>query len=144
MGNFSYIAHNTGEAIRNPWHGDDICELQLVENGQVIEKMRGVYSGYGSVKSDQPFTHLVRFDDQWVEVTEETKHRMAKASCSGEMWTTKGWDEIVDMHFDSHYDGIAAWHCNMNERVPEATERSQDDPNQGDIFFEDDCYEDEE
>jgi hypothetical protein len=144
MGNFSYIAENTCEPVRNPWHGDDICELQLVENGQVIEKMRGVYSGYGSVKHDKPFVHSVLYNGQWEDITNFTKKRMEKSGCSGDMWTTKDWGTIVDIHFDSQCDGIAAWHCDMSEKVPHATERSQDDPDQGDIFTDTDDWDEEE
>lgn len=140
MGNFSYIAQNSGEPIRNPWHGDEICELQLVEAGKVIEKMRGVYSGYGSVKHDKPFEHHILVNNLWLDITEETKQRMVKAGCSGDMWLSKEWGDIVDMHFESTSDGVAAWHCDMKELIPYATERSEDDPNQGDNFedFDDD------
>jgi len=140
MGNFSYISKNYEEAVTNPWHTETLCELQLVVDGKVVEKMRGIYTGYGSVDHEKPFSHTVlREDGVWEDITDNTKERMAAAGFSGDMWVAKSWDEIVDLHFESSVNnGIAAWHLSsMDSVVPDATTRSDDDENQGDLFYED-------
>ena len=139
MGNFSYISKNYNVPVTNPWHTETLCELQLVVEGKVVEKMRGIYSGYGSVDHEKEFKHFELCEDgTWRDITESTKSLMNCATFSGDMWISRDWDEIVDLHFG--YDtnsGIAAWHLpSMDSVVPEATDRSDDDEHQGDIFYD--------
>lgn len=138
MGNFSYIAQNTNEAIKNPWHKETICELQLVVKGEVVEKIRGVYNGYGAVDHRQPFKHSLKaINGDWIDITIASFDNMKKSNFSGDMWWSHSWDEIVCMHFGDYFDsGIAAYECNMTESVPYAAVRSEDDPDQGDVFEE--------
>lgn len=142
MGNFSYISENRGEQILNPWNEETLCELQLIFNGKVIEKLRGVYNGYGAVILEKEFKHLIIKEDEWIDITQETANK--SISMSGDTWKSFTWNEIVNIHFGNSSDGLAAWHLdNINQAVPEATNKSQDDENQGDIFQEDE-EEDEE
>ena len=113
MGNFSYISENRGEALLNPWHENTLCELQLVIGGKVIEKLRGVYNGYGAVILEKEFKHLILQEEKWIDITKDTASK--SISMSGDTW-----------HLN-----------NINQDVPEATNKSQDDENQGDIFKED-------
>lgn len=143
MGNFSYISENRGEPLLNPWHEETLCELQLVFNGKVIEKLRGIYNGYGSVILEKEFKHLILQEDEWIDITQETSSK--SISMSGDTWKSFTWDEIVDIHFGNSSDGLAAWHINSIEQaVPEATNKSQDDENQGDLFIDNDLYYDED
>lgn len=138
MGNFSYISKNYEKAVTNPWHTETLCELQLVVDSKVVEKMRGIYNGYGAVDNEKPFSHTVlRENGVWEDITDNTKERMPAAEFSGEMWVAKSWYEIVDLHFDSSlHNGIAAWLLDsMDSFVPDATTRSADDENQGDVFY---------
>ncbi len=131
MGQFSFISENIGVALIVPWHEETLCELQLVFKGKVIEKMRGVYNGYGSVLLDKEFKHLVLKDNQWIDITEHT------VSNSGDVWTSFVWDDIVAIHFGSSSDGIAVWHLkNMEQTVPESVHKSKDDPEQGEPCFD--------
>lgn len=152
MGNFSYIAKNTNRAIQNPWHGHTLCELQLVINSKVVEKMRGIYNGYGSILQDNiadyPLKHeILTHNGQWVDVTEDTKARL-KISKYNSMWLSGTWEALVDIHFEKGgTDGFAVWALSsMDDPVPSTTSRSKDDPNQGDVFNdydEDEDYPDE-
>ena len=149
MGNFSYIAKNTNRAIQNPWHGGTLCELQLVIGGRVVEKMRGIYDGYGSILPEvASFTHeILTHNGQWVDVTEDTKARL-KNSEYNSMWLSDTWEALVDIHFEEGgKDGFAAWELrSMDDIVPCARSRSMDDPYQGDVFNdydEDEDYPDE-
>lgn len=138
MGNFSYISKNYEEAVTNPWHTETLCELQLVVDGKVVEKMRGIYTGYGAVDHEKPFVHSVlREDGVWENITDVTQDRMMMVDFDGDMWVSKPWDEIVDLHCESSvHNGIAAWHLDsMDSVVPDATTRSDDDENQGDVFY---------
>ncbi len=135
MGNFSYISKNRHEQILNPWHQETLCELQLVIDGKVVEKLRGVYSGYGAVDVEKEFQHLVLRDGVWIDITEETKAK--DTSMDGDIWASHTWDEINDIHFDFGFDGIAAWHLSsMSEVVPEALTFSANDEHQGDLHNE--------
>lgn len=130
MGNFSYISENRGESLLNPWHENTLCELQLVIGGKVIEKLRGVYNGYGAVDLEQSFSHLILEDDKWVNISEETSNKEIRMS--GDTWKSLSWDGIIEIHFGESTDGIAAWHLdNMNQEVPDATVKSDDDEYQG-------------
>lgn len=147
MGNFSFIAQNTKSAIKNPWRTKTLCELQYVKDGKVVEKMRGIYNGYGAVDHSEPFRHevLEPLTGEWKDITEDTKTRMSTARFSGEMWVTDSWDEMVERMFsDGGIDGLAAWElAKLDELVPLAAHRSKDDPGQGD-FDEDDEDEDDD
>jgi hypothetical protein len=143
MGNFSYISENRGEALLNPWHGNSLCELQLVIGGKVIEKLRGVYNGYGAVDLEQSFSHLILEEDKWVDISEETSKKEIRMS--GQTWKSLTWDRIVNIHFSNSTDGIAAWHLNsMDQQVAESTFKSENDENQGDIFLEDELDDDDD
>jgi hypothetical protein len=153
MGNFSYISQNRNEAVTNPWHNETLCEIQYVKDGVVRETFRGIYDGYGCVKLDRQFKHMVWSGEVncLVDVTENTRfsYEQKEFACSGSAWqyeTTEnsdGWGEMVDVHFGNGTDGFAIWHLrDMNELVPMATQRSKNDPNQGDLF--DDEEDDEE
>lgn len=145
MGNFSFIAKNTQRAIKNPWRFKTLCELQYIKDGKVVEKMRGIYSGYGSVSFDEPFRHevLEPLTGEWKDVSNDSRSK--SVHFDGEKWVTDTWDEIVARMFsDDGVDGMAAYELsNLDEVVPLATERSKDDPGQGD-FDEDDEDEDED
>lgn len=137
MGNFSYISKNREEAILNPWHMNTLCELQLLINGKVVEKIRGIYNGYGAVDVESKFEHLILVGENiWKDITSETFERMKKTQFSGDAWLSEKWDSIVDLHFGEDITcGIAAWHLDsMKAFVPDAKERSKDDPYQGDLF----------
>lgn len=131
MGNFSYISENRGEQVLNPWHEETLCELQLIFNGKVIEKLRGVYNGYGAVILEKEFKHLILQKEKWIDITKDTASK--SISMSGDIWKSFTWDEIVDIHFGNSSDGLAAWHLNsIDQVVPDSTIKSQDDENQGD------------
>ena len=146
MGNFSYISENRGKAVTNPWHEETLCELQFLQKGVVVEVLRGVYSGYGAVLVDEghAFVHKVLRNGVMVDITEETKARVAAGgkSFDGDLWVTKGWCDMVDDHFnDDETDGFAAWHLrDVDHVVPMSFYCSADDPNQGDRFYGDEDY----
>lgn len=143
MGNFSYIAKNTNQAIKNPWHNRTLCEIQLVIGAKVVEKLRGIYNGYGSVLLNFPFKHeILSHNGKWIDVTESTKSRH-EADESVDIWLSDTWETLVDIHFDeTGMDGFAVWELNkIDEIVPLANSRSADDPDQGDVF---NYYDDEE
>lgn len=143
MGNFSYISENRGEQVLNPWHEETLCELQLIFNGKVIEKLRGVYNGYGAVILEKEFKHLILQGEEWIDITKDTASK--SISMSGDIWKSFTWDEIVDIHFGNSSDGLAAWHLNsIDQVVPDSTIKSQDDENQGDVFIDNDLYYDED
>lgn len=143
MGNFSFIAQNTKRAIKNPWRIKTLCELQYIKDGKVVEKMRGIYSGYGSVSFDEPFRHevLEPLTGTWKDVSEDSRSK--SPHFDGEKWVTDTWDEMVSRMFsDDGIDGLAAWELqSLDELVPLAAKRSEDDPGQGD--FDPDEDEDE-
>jgi len=149
MGNFSYISQNDDEPLLNPWHQETLCELQFLIEGNVIEKMRGVYNGYGSVKTDKPFVHQVLKDGEWVNMTEQTLASASARKSSGALWILKDWDSIVGFHYSNDISsGIAAWHLrNLEQNIPDASTRSEDDEDQGDRpnhYYDEEEVDDEE
>ena len=150
MGNFSYISENRGEAVKNPWREETLCELQFIQGGVVVESMRGTYSGYGAVLVEDGYTfvHKVLRDGVMVDITQETLDRVAAGgkSFDGDVWVTKGWCDMVNDHFnDGEGDGFAAWHLrDLEQAVPHSTVASDNDPGQGDFDEEDDEDEEEE
>lgn len=144
MGNFSFIAENTGRAIKNPWRQKTLVELQYIKDGKVVEKMRGIYSGYGSVSFDEPFRHevLEPLTGEWKDVSEDSRSK--SIHFDGEKWVTDTWSEIVERWYSAGPDGIAAWELStLDDLVPLATCQSKDDPGQGDFDPEDDEDEDD-
>lgn len=146
MGNFSFISKNYDQAVLNPWHEKTLCELQLVIDGVVIEKMRGIYSGYGAVLTDEPFIHLVFKDNKWVDITATTKKKAKKQSHDGEMWVSFDWDTINNIHCDTHNkNGLAIWHVlKMDQDINHAVSQSDFDDHMGDRPVEDEYDEDPE
>ncbi len=49
MGCFSYICKESDKAILSDSFSGDLVRLYLLENGKVIEEMRGQYNSYGAV-----------------------------------------------------------------------------------------------
>lgn len=128
MGHFSYIAKNTKEAVSNPWCQEDLCELQLLINGKVVEKMRGIYSGYGSVLTEHSFTHvMLNALGEWIDISEQDN---LEDSC---VWRFKRFDDIIDLQFgNDEHSGIAAYHVSdLQTPIKPENKRSEDDPYQG-------------
>lgn len=139
MGNFSYISKNANEPVKNPWNEKTLCEIQFVLDGNVVEKLRGIYSGYGSVDTKKEFSHHVLTDGQWKDVTKATKKRAKNFSSDGEIWLTHPWDYIGGIHYGMSDDGIAIWHLDsFDQTIPLATSKCDNDPDQGDAKFHDD------
>lgn len=131
MGNHSYLSKVDNSQILNPWHEHSLCELQFISEGIVVEKMRGIYSGYGSVLFEEEFSHHILKDGVWVDITRESVQNN-----SGVEWIYADWDTLVDFHFgDDKSSGFAAVYVtSMTSDVQLYTTRSNDDPDQGDVF----------
>jgi hypothetical protein len=103
MGCFSFICKESGLPVASSSFDGDAVRLYLLENGKVIEEMKGHYDSYGRV-----------FDGQ-----------------GGSFEWKKDWGEIVDSMFNGKDgDGIAAvLECHFNGTIP--TTQSEGDPDQG-------------
>lgn len=146
MGNFSFISKNKNEPVINPWHKETLCEIQVLVSGKVIEKIRGIYNGYGSVNTNKDFKHyILNEDNYWINITKETIEQQKTSTFSGDIWKSLKWNEIVDNHHgEDCTSGIAVWHLNsMEDNVQLSLERSDNDSNQGDIFYDEDDEEED-
>ncbi len=103
MGCFSFICKESGLPVASSSFDGDAVRLYLLENGKVIEEMKGHYDSYGRV-----------FDGK-----------------GGSFEWKKDWGEIVDSMFNGKDgDGIAAvLECHFNGTIP--TTQSEGDPDQG-------------
>ena len=108
MGCFSYMCKECGKPVNSDSFTGEECRIYRLENGQVMQEMRGQYNSYGSV-----------FDGDGL----------------GTEW--KGdIHENVDKHFNSdNTTGFAIVHerC-FSGKVP--TTISDDDPDQGWGYYE--------
>lgn len=141
MGSFSYVSKNKNKPLYNPWSEKTLCELQLLVSGEVIERIRGIYNGYGSVETDEDFQHYLLLPDKtWKNITEETKQLIPEHTFSGDIWNSLSWNKIVDLDFsEDNTNGIAVWHLNtLDDKTSLADSRSEHDPDQGNIFDEED------
>lgn len=103
MGCFSFLCKESGLPVSSSSFDGDACRLYLLENGKVIEEMRGHYDSYGRV-----------FDGKGDSFE----------------WK-KDWGEIVGSMFDGNDEnGIAViLECHFKGNIP--TTQSEDDPDQG-------------
>jgi hypothetical protein len=116
MGCFSYMCKVCGRAILSDSSRGHPVILFFIEDGKVKQKMEGEYDSYGRVFKKRG------------EGSHEWKRR---------------WQDIVNIHFDSGEDGIAAIHTKCYLGTPPTT-KSDDDPDQGwGTYEENDDWDDE-
>jgi len=103
MGCFSFICKESGLPVASSSFDGDAVRMYLLENGNVIEEMRGHYDSYGRV-----------FDGK-----------------GGSFEWKKDWGEIVDSMFDGNdSNGMAViLECHFKDVIP--TTQSEGDPEQG-------------
>ena len=123
MGCFSFLCKKCGKGIQSTSFSGHKCNLFLLKDGKVIQKMSGEYDSYGRVFKDgtqnPDVKHDLRESEYW------------KSPIDPEKDENKSWSDVCDLLFDDDKsNGIAAYHqaCYEGE-VP--TTRSYDDPNQG-------------
>ena len=105
MGCFSFVCKESGLPVASDSFSGDAVRMYLLENGNVIEEMRGHYDSYGRVFSDSTFEDSF----EW----------------------SLDWDKVVDLMFtDNEGDGIAViLEQYFTGTIPKT--RSESDPNQG-------------
>jgi len=98
---FSYICKVCGENIKASSSSGERCQLFLLIDGKIVERMSGQYNAKGSVFNNNSESSL--------------------------NWEYDNWDKLVDLHFsDNPNNGFAAYHerCYRNQRP---TTRSEND-----------------
>lgn len=109
MGCFSFMCKECGQQIVSEPNGDNV-KLFLLDNGKVIQEMEGEYDSYGRVLNEDGTDSI-----HW----------------------NMDWGDVCNLMFDADIsNGIAAIHssCLQENSIPMT--RSEDDPNQGWIFEE--------
>ena len=103
MGCFSFICKESDKPVSSDSFNGDSVRMYLLENGKVIEEMRGEYDSYGRC-----------FD-----------------SNGKSMEWKRSWSEVCDLMFSKNDgDGIAViLEEHFNGKIP--TTKSEDDPEQG-------------
>jgi hypothetical protein len=120
MGMFSYMCAISGKQICEP----DLVRLYYLVDGQIVEEMRGAYNAYGSVEIEDMTYHALR----GMRIHDKPRN----ISCSGDIWISRDWDHMVNVHFDSDpSSGFCAVLESSFYKSFVPTEVSDDDPNQG-------------
>ena len=105
MGCFSFVCKESGLPVASDSFSGDAVRMYLLENGNVIEEMRGHYDSYGRV-----FTKDKKDSFEW----------------------NMEWGKVVDLMFHSdESNGVAVVleKYYIDESIPKT--RSESDPNQG-------------
>lgn len=106
MDNFPVISKNKKELIINPRDDQIQCQLELIVENKAIEILRGVFDGYGDLKQDLSFKHLLLVDGAWTDITQATLARVSSLSHTGDVWVSESWDRINNTLHDISASGI--------------------------------------
>jgi len=113
MGSFSFMCKECGLPILSDCHKGEKVNLFLLEDGKVIDSMSGEYDCYGGVFENGNTNSII--------------------------WSME-WCDIIDLHFNKNIgDGIAAIHTDCYRGINPTT-RSDDDPNQGSGYEDEEIY----
>jgi len=136
MGCFSYICPHCGRGLecfskKHP-NGEPVRLFFLVD-GEVVEKMAGIYDGYGRVSKSDEATHTVLKRDR--------THPAKGWDDNAVEWEYAEWVHMVTMHFHDAkgdpdapkdpFTGFAGCHMGCGEPDWVPTDISEDDPDQG-------------
>jgi hypothetical protein len=68
MGCFSFICKESGLPVASSSFDGDAVRMYLLENGKVIEEMRGHYDSYGRVFKDSTYEDSFEWNLEWGKV----------------------------------------------------------------------------
>jgi len=132
MGMFSYFCKMSGRQVRSDIFktvDENTVRMYLLKNGEVIEEMRGRYSGYGDIEEGTCTYHTIK-NDKGFSVNVLSKKYNAERDVSNWQWAD--WDGICDNFLFSGDDstGIAViLESEFRGCIPNTV--SEDDPDQG-------------
>ncbi len=74
MGCFSFICKESGLPVASSSFSGDACRMYLLENGKVVEEMRGHYDSYGRVFTDSTYEDSFEWKMEWGKVCDLMFH----------------------------------------------------------------------